>query len=91
MSGITIYLSVTGLSPEDRHELSDRLVKASGNKVQDVGGDGGMGQSDIDFATELTDPEEVMKLAAFLWQQVGPLTGGDVEVFNVSVSTGVQR
>lgn len=90
---VSIYLSVTALHPEDRGALSDRLVEATGGKIKDVGGGTGFGPgatSDIDFETELVDPEEIMKLATFLWTAVGPITGGDVKVFNVSVSTGVE-
>lgn len=90
---VSIYLNITALDPEDRGVLSDRLVEATNGRIRDVGGGTGFGEnatSDIDFETELVDPEEIMKLAAFLWQAVGPITDGDVKVFSVSVSTGVE-
>lgn len=93
MSAVSIYLSITAIRPEDRHVLSEKLVEASGYKLKDVGGGTGFGEdaeSDIDFQTDETDPEEIGKLVAFLWKAVGPITEGQVQVFRISVNTGVR-
>jgi hypothetical protein len=90
---ISIYMSVTAMDPEDRGVLADRLVEAAHGKIREVGGGTGFGssaQSDIDFETDLVDPEEVMKLAALLWTSVGPITGGQIEVSVVAVVKGVE-
>jgi hypothetical protein len=91
---IDIYLSITALDPEHRGALADKLEEATQGKVKCTGGGTGFGphaESDIDFTADVVGPEEIMKLATFLWQAVGPLTGGTVKVFRVSVSTGEEN
>lgn len=84
----SINLTVTGLDVGDRSALADRLIEATENVITCTGGGSGFGEepcSDIDFQTDVVGPEDVTKIVAFLWQAVGPITGGRVKVLSISI------
>lgn len=62
-----LYISIPAVAPEQRHALEDRLCSAVSG-ITSVGGGTGMGESDIDLDTDLTDPDQVTAKAAEVWK-----------------------
>ena len=63
----TLYISIPAVAPEQRHALEDRLCAAVPG-IASVGGGTGMGESDIDLATDLTDPDQVASKIVEVWK-----------------------